>query len=82
MKKIYLLLTMIGLSFCIGHCLAQSEATSPRMSFNITKEVKPPLWEIVEAPYFLDADGNRAIDANENCKIVMKLKNFVMGDVL
>ncbi len=82
MKKIYFLLTMIGLSFCIGHCLAQSEATSPRMSFNITKEVKPPLWEIVEAPYFLDADGNRAIDANENCKIVMKLKNIGMGDGL
>lgn len=82
MKKFHLLFTLIGLSFCIGHCLAQSEATSPRMSFNITKEVKPPLWEIVEAPYFLDADGNRAIDANEKCKIVMKLKNIGMGDGL
>ena len=82
MKKIYFLLTMIGLSFCIGHCLAQSEATSPRMSFNITKEVKPPLWEIVEAPYFVDEDGNKAVDANEKCKIVMKLKNIGLGDGL
>lgn len=82
MKRIYLLFILIVLSLCIGHCLAQSEATSPRMSFNITKEVKPPLWEIVEAPYFLDANGNRAIDANENCKIVMKLKNIGMGDGL
>lgn len=82
MKKIYLLLTMIGLNFCIGHCLAQSEATSPRMSFNITKEVKPPLWEIVEAPYFVDEDGNKAVDANEKCKIVMKLKNIGLGDGL
>ena len=59
---------------------AQSEATSPRMSFNIVKEVKPPLWEIVEEPHFVDEDGNSVIDADEVCKIVMKLKNIGLGD--
>lgn len=60
--------------------VAQSEAVTSRMSFNITNEVKPPLWQIVEEPYFSDADGNRAIDANEQCKIVMKVKNIGKGD--
>jgi len=59
---------------------AQSEATSPRMSFNIVKEVKPPLWEIVEEPHFVDEDGNSVIDADEVCKIVMKLKNIGLGE--
>lgn len=69
-----LLLLLANISF------AQSEATSARMSFNIVKEVRPPLWEVVEQPYFVDADGNKAIDVNESCKIVMKLKNVGMGD--
>lgn len=69
-----LLLLLANISF------AQSEATSARMSFNIVKEVRPPLWEVVEQPYFVDADGNNAIDVNESCKIVMKLKNVGMGD--
>ena len=60
--------------------IAQSEAVTPKMSFSITKEVKPPLWQIVEEPYFSDADGNRAIDANEQCKIIMKVKNIGKGD--
>lgn len=71
-----LLLLLANISF------AQSEATSARMSFNIVKEVRPPLWEVVEQPYFVDADGNNAIDVNESCKIVMKLKNVGMGDGL
>lgn len=69
-----LLLLLANISF------AQSEATSARMSFNIVKEVRPPLWKVVEQPYFVDADGNNAIDVNESCKIVMKLKNVGMGD--
>ncbi len=69
------ILTALGMS-----AFAQSEAVTPRMSFNIAKEVKPPLWEIVEEPYFVDADGNHAVDANEECKIVMKVKNVGMGD--
>ena len=81
MKKIFIL-TFILLSVCFLGSYAQSEATSPRMSFNITKEVKPPLWEMVEEPYFVDSDGNKAIDALEKCKIVMKIKNIGMGDGL
>lgn len=77
MKNIGLLSLLLLLA---NICFAQSEATSARMSFNIVKEVSPPLWEVVEQPYFVDADGNNAIDVNDSCKIVMKLKNVGMGD--
>ncbi len=80
MKNTLFFIAALLLTIGSINCFAQSEATSPRMSFSITKEVKPPLWEIVDEPYFVDADGNHAIDANENCKIVMKLKNVGMGD--
>lgn len=72
---------LLSLLFLLANIsFAQSEATSARMSFNIVKEVSPPLWEVVEQPYFVDADGNNAIDVNDSCKIVMKLKNVGMGD--
>ena len=63
MKKLnyFLMLLSLLLLFCVD-LSAQSEATSPRMSFNIAKEVKPPLWEMVEEPRFIDEDGNNAID--------------------
>lgn len=83
MKKLNYFLMLLSLSLlCRLDLSAQSEATSPRMSFNIAKEVKPPLWEMVEEPRFIDEDGNHAIDANETCKIVMKVKNVGMGDGL
>lgn len=83
MKKLNYFLMLLSLSLlCRVDLSAQSEATSPRMSFNIAKEVKPPLWEMVEEPRFIDEDGNNAIDANETCKIVMKVKNVGMGDGL
>ena len=72
---------LLSLLFLLANIsFAQSEATSARMSFNIVKEVRPPRWEVVEQPYFVDADGNNAIDINDSCKIVMKLKNVGMGD--
>lgn len=72
---------LLSLLFLLANIsFAQSEATSARMSFNIVKEVRPPRWEVVEQPYFVDADGNNAIDVNDSCKIVMKLKNVGMGD--
>lgn len=80
MKRNSILLFIVLISLGLSNCLAQSEGTTPVMSFSITKEVKPPLWQIIEEPYFVDADGNHAIDANESCKIVMKLKNVGMGD--
>lgn len=79
MRRIFTLIFIL-LTLFSQNVLAQSEATSPRMSFNITKDVKPPLWEMVEEPYFVDADGNHAVDALEECKIVMKIKNVGMGD--
>lgn len=82
MKKIYCLFFMTIASLSGVDVFAQSEATTPPMSFSITKDVKPPLWQIVEEPHFVDADGNKAVDANESCKIVMKLKNIGMGDGL
>lgn len=80
MKKTYCLITILLILWTGVHVYAQSEATSPRMSFNIAKEVKPPIWEIVEEPYFVDMDGNHALDAQESCKIVMKIKNVGFGN--
>lgn len=80
MKKRYVLILIVLTLMASFRIMAQSEATSPRMSFHIAKEVKPPIWEIIEEPNFVDADGNHAVDALENCKIVMKIKNIGMGD--
>ena len=80
MRKFYSLIFTTLMLLASASLSAQSEATSPRMSFNIAKEVKPPLWEIVEEPYFVDQDGNSVIDADEVCKIVMKLKNIGLGE--
>ena len=80
MRKFYSLIFTTLMMLASASLSAQSEATSPRMSFNIVKEVKPPLWEIVEEPHFVDEDGNSVIDADEVCKIVMKLKNIGLGD--
>lgn len=59
---------------------AQSEATTNPKGFSIAKEVKPPIWEIQEAVSFVEPSGNNAIDANETCKILMKVKNVGFGD--
>lgn len=79
MKKI------LFLSFCFFFSIitfAQNTATSSSGSFDIRKKIEPPLLEFVEAPMFLDADGNKAINANEDCNIVFKLKNTGKGDAL
>ena len=79
MKKV------LFLSFCFFFSIftiAQNTATSSSGSFDIRKKIEPPLLEFVEAPMFVDADGNKAINANENCSIVFKLKNTGKGDAL
>ena len=79
MKKI------LFLNFCLLFSIttfAQNTATSSSGSFDIRKKIEPPLLEFVEAPMFVDADGNKAINANENCSIVFKLKNTGKGDAL
>lgn len=82
MKKLYIFVFTVSIMLMSVGIYAQSEAVSPRITVNIAKEVKPPIWEMLEEPYFVDADGNQAIDATEECKIVMKIKNVGMGDGL
>ena len=40
---------------------------------------KPPILEIVGDPVFEDADGNNAINAGEQCRIVLTVKNSGLG---
>jgi hypothetical protein len=61
---------------------AQNTATSSAGSFDIRKKIEPPLLEFVDAPVFVDSDGNKAINANENCSIKFKLRNIGKGDAL
>lgn len=82
MKKLYIFVFTVSIMLMSVGIYAQSEAVSSRITVNIAKEVKPPIWEMLEEPYFVDADGNQAIDATEECKIVMKIKNVGMGDGL
>jgi hypothetical protein len=79
MKKI------LFLNFCLFFTIttfAQNIATSSSGSFDIRKKIEPPLLEFIGVPIFVDADGNKAINANENCSIVFKLKNSGKGDAL
>jgi hypothetical protein len=79
MKKI------LFLGFCFLFSIitfAQNTATSNVGSFDIRKKIEPPLLEFVEAPVFVDSDGNKAINANENCSIKFKLRNTGKGDAL
>lgn len=60
---------------------AQSECVTPKKSFNIVKEIKPPILDIVSGSVqFIDPSGNNAIDAEENCQITMKVHNSGIGD--
>ena len=79
MKKTILLSVC---TFCTIVTFAQNTATSASGSFDIRKKIEPPLLEFVEAPMFVDADGNKAINANENCSLVFKLRNTGKGDAL
>lgn len=74
----------IVIMFLVGVApvFSQSEAVSSRCSFHIAKEMKPPILELVEEPRFVDADGNHVIDANEECRIIMVIKNVGSGDGL
>jgi len=78
MKKQILNLVLVLIA--VVPAWAQSERVSTPKSFNVVKEVKPPIWEIPEVLSFVEPSGNNAIDANENCKILMKVKNIGYGD--
>jgi hypothetical protein len=79
MKKTLSLIIFIFINFIT---FAQNTATSSIGSFDIRKKIEPPLLEFIETPTFKDADGNNAINANENCSIQFKLKNTGKGDAL
>ncbi|WP_396165972.1 caspase family protein [Flavobacterium sp.] len=79
MKKTILLFICFVFSIAT---FAQNTATSSSGSFDIRKKIEPPLLEFLEAPTFVDFDGNKAINANEKCSIVFKLRNSGKGDAL
>jgi hypothetical protein len=76
------------LPFLLAVCLvnvafAQTEAVSPTYTFSIKKKVEPPILDFVAGSLqFKDADGNNAINANEQCSIEFQLQNTGTGDGL
>jgi hypothetical protein len=79
--RLCLLILFIG--FLAFDGIAQSEGISPSYSFSIKKKIEPPLLEIVPGSVqFVDSDGNHAINANEQCKLIFDLKNSGTGDGL
>jgi len=80
MKKLLVFL----FSIILFHSLvAQTEAVSPTYTFSIKKKVEPPILDFVAGSVqFKDADGNNAINANEQCSIEFQLQNTGTGDGL
>lgn len=55
--------------------------TSGKVSLNISSgETKPPFLELSGDVTFVDATGDRIINANETCRIILKVSNTGMGD--
>ena len=76
-KRSFWLLALLWVAMI---ALAQSNKSKP-MSFNIQKEVKPAILELVAGSVeFVEPSGNNAIDANEECKIRLSVKNTGIGD--
>lgn len=80
-NRLVILLLVIGI-IDYGFAQSKSVADSPLLRFRIAKEVKHPLLKIVDGPHFVDTDGNNVIDANEECKIIMKITNIGEGEGL
>lgn len=65
---------------CCVNVFAQSNVSNT-ISVNIQKEVKPAILELVAGSVeFVEPSGNNAIDANEECKIRLLVKNTGVGD--
>lgn len=76
MKHKVLALMLFPVLMAVG----QSNVSKPK-AFNVVKEVKPPVLDIVPGSMkFIDGTGNNAIDANETCYIKFKVKNSGLGD--
>ncbi len=78
MKRI--LLIIVSLLVAQATMAQSNKGVSPVGSLNIVKEVKPPILQLEGQIAFSEPSGNNAIDANERCKLIMKLKNSGMGD--
>jgi hypothetical protein len=60
---------------------SQTYSDSPVYSFRIRQKVEPPILSIEEGSLrFVDANGNNAIDALEECAIQFRLRNTGKGD--
>ena len=80
MKNVLLFLFSISI---VNVTFAQIEAVSPTYSFSIKKKIEPPILDFVAGSLqFKDADGNNAINANEQCSIEFQLQNTGTGDGL
>jgi len=77
-----LLLFLFSICF-VNAMFAQTEAVSPTYTFSIKKKIEPPILDfVVGSLQFKDADGNNAINANEQCSIEFQLHNTGTGDGL
>lgn len=77
-----LLLFLFSICF-VNAVFSQTEAVSPTYTFSIKKKVEPPILDFVAGSLqFKDADGNNAINANEQCSIDFQLQNTGTGDGL
>ncbi len=87
MKTIYsrfLFLIPFLFSFFHSPTLSAQQVTEGNTGFSaysITREVKPPILNIVEGSLrFIDPGGNNIIDAGETCKLVFSMENTGLGD--
>ncbi len=77
-----LLLFLFSICF-VNAMFSQTEAVSPTYTFSIKKKIEPPILDFVAGSLqFKDADGNNAINANEQCSIEFQLQNTGTGDGL
>ncbi len=77
MKRFYLVTL---LSFCALVVCAQSTDSYSEIGYlNLEGDVRPPYLSI-ENIKFVDASGNEAIDASEECKITFDVTNTGTGD--
>ena len=78
MKKLICCLCSI-VALC-GIALAQGNYSAPK-SFHIVKQIVPPVLDVVDGSVqFIDEDKNGFINAKEQCKIRLQVKNSGMGD--
>lgn len=77
MKRLFLLVIASAISFL---CAAQNDGSITKTgSLRISRDVRPPILKVVDLS-FEDPSGNNAIDAAEECFIIMEIRNEGFGD--